>query len=358
MRSRTEALLHGQALAGLALHLPQLLRAAAAPRGARGRARPGLPDLRRRRPARGRARGDAQARSLGEAPPAAALPLAHLGAQELGRARARGGRRPDERGDGRATTPYCDAASALDFDDLLLRAVALLEGDARVCAAWRERFPYLLVDEYQDTNRDAVPARAPAGRARGQPDGGRRRGPVDLLLARGGHLEHPRLRSATSPGARVFRLEQNYRSSQRILDAAGALVARNERRKGKTLVAVKGAGERVRLHEAGDEFEEAAWVTEPHRGAARQGARGGAVPDERAEPADRGGPAAAAAPLPGGGRRGLLRAARGAATCSPTCGSSRTRGTASPSGASSTCRRAGSARRRSTRSTAWRASAA
>ena len=64
------------------------------------------------------------------------------------------------------------------------------------------------------------------------------------------------------PGARVFRLEQNYRSSQRILDAAGALVARNERRKGKTLVAVKGAGELVRLHEASDEFEEAAWVTE------------------------------------------------------------------------------------------------
>jgi DNA helicase-2/ATP-dependent DNA helicase PcrA len=63
------------------------------------------------------------------------------------------------------------------------------------------------------------------------------------------------------PGARVFRLEQNYRSSQRILDAAGALVARNERRKGKTLVAVKGAGELVRLHEAADEFEEAAWVT-------------------------------------------------------------------------------------------------
>jgi DNA helicase-2/ATP-dependent DNA helicase PcrA len=66
---------------------------------------------------------------------------------------------------------------------------------------------------------------------------------------------------ADFPGARVFRLEQNYRSSQRILDAAGALVARNERRKGKTLVAVKGAGERVRLHEAADEFEEAAWVT-------------------------------------------------------------------------------------------------
>ena len=153
-----------------------------------------------------------------------------------------------------------DAASALDFDDLLLRAVALLEGDARVCAAWRERFPYLLVDEYQDTNRTQYQLvrllAGPGGNLTvvGDED-------QSIYSWRGADISNILDFEADFPGARVFRLEQNYRSSQRILDAAGALVARNERRKGKTLVAVKGAGERVRLHEAGDEFEEAAWVT-------------------------------------------------------------------------------------------------
>jgi len=63
-------------------------------------------------------------------------------------------------------------------------------------------------------------------------------------------------------GARVFRLEENYRSSQRVLDVASALVSRNLRRKGKTLRAVREGGEPVRLHEATDEFEEAAFVVE------------------------------------------------------------------------------------------------
>ena len=74
---------------------------------------------------------------------------------------------------------------------------------------------------------------------------------------------------------------------QAILDAASALVAHNEKRKGKTLRAVKTAGEAVRLHQAGDEYEEAAWVVEPHRRAARQGPRGRALPHERPEPSAR-----------------------------------------------------------------------
>ena len=153
-----------------------------------------------------------------------------------------------------------DAASALDFDDLLLRAVALLEGNPSVCAAWRERFPYLLVDEYQDTNRAQYQLvrllAGPGGNLTvvGDED-------QSIYSWRGADISNILDFEADFPGARVFRLEQNYRSSQRILDAAGALVARNERRKGKTLVAVKGVGELVRLHEAADEFEEAAWVT-------------------------------------------------------------------------------------------------
>src|SRR5262249_28600443 len=64
------------------------------------------------------------------------------------------------------------------------------------------------------------------------------------------------------PGARVLRLEQNYRSTQAILDTATALVAHNEKRKGKVLRAVRAQGDLVRLHEATDEYEEAAWVVE------------------------------------------------------------------------------------------------
>jgi DNA helicase-2/ATP-dependent DNA helicase PcrA len=153
-----------------------------------------------------------------------------------------------------------DAASALDFDDLLLRAVALLDAAPQVCAGWRARFPYLLVDEYQDTNRAQYQLvrllAGPGGNLTvvGDED-------QSIYSWRGADISNILDFEHDFPGARVFRLEQNYRSSQRILDAAGALVARNQRRKGKALVAVKGAGELVRLHEAADEFEEAAWVT-------------------------------------------------------------------------------------------------
>ncbi len=91
------------------------------------------------------------------------------------------------------------AAHALDFDDLLLRAVALFEQDEHVRESYRRRFHYVLVDEYQDTNRAQYElVRLLVGPAR-EPDGGGGRGPVDLLLARGGHPEHPRLR-ARLPG--------------------------------------------------------------------------------------------------------------------------------------------------------------
>ena len=113
------------------------------------------------------------------------------------------------------------------------------------------------------------------------------------------------------PGARVLRLEENYRSTQAILDAASALVAHNRARKGKTLRAVKAAGEPVRLHQAGDEFQEAAWVVEPDRRAA---ARGRAAVLFRMNAQSRLLEEALHAPrhpLRGGGRRRLLRAQGG-----------------------------------------------
>jgi DNA helicase-2/ATP-dependent DNA helicase PcrA len=164
-----------------------------------------------------------------------------------------------------------EAAHALDFDDLLLRCLALLRDDASVREAYRRRFQYLLVDEYQDTNRVQYELiRQLAGE----------RGNVTVVgdedqsiySWRGAEIQNILDFERDFPGARVLRLEQNYRSSQAILDSASGLVAHNRRRKGKTLQAVRPGGEDVRLHQASDEFSEAAWVVErvaEQRGAGR-----------------------------------------------------------------------------------------
>jgi DNA helicase-2/ATP-dependent DNA helicase PcrA len=150
-------------------------------------------------------------------------------------------------------------ASALDFDDLLLRSVALLERDHEVRERWQRRFPYLLVDEYQDTNRAQYSLVL-------QLSGQRRNLTVvgdedqSIYSWRGADIANILDFERDFPGARVLRLEENYRSSQRILDAAGALVSRNARRKGKTLRATKAGGEPVRLYAASDEFDEAGYV--------------------------------------------------------------------------------------------------
>ncbi|HEY7516525.1 MAG TPA: UvrD-helicase domain-containing protein, partial [Vicinamibacteria bacterium] len=152
-------------------------------------------------------------------------------------------------------------AGAVDFDDLLLKTVALLAEHSGVRDAYRRRFRYMLVDEYQDTNR----AQYEIVRHLAGPHGNLTVvGDEDQSIYswRGADLGNILDFEADFPGARVFRLEENYRSTQAILDAASSLVARNQRRKGKTLRAVRAAGEAVRLHEAGDEFEEATTVVE------------------------------------------------------------------------------------------------
>src|SRR5438093_3366486 len=152
-----------------------------------------------------------------------------------------------------------EAAHALDFDDLLLRAVALLESNEAVRESYRQRFQYVLVDEYQDTNRAQYELvrhlAGPHGNITvvGDED-------QSIYSWRGADIRNILDFEADFPGARVLRLEENYRSRPAILDAASGLVAHNEKRKGKTLRAVKTAGDPVRLHQAGDEFQEAAWV--------------------------------------------------------------------------------------------------
>jgi DNA helicase-2/ATP-dependent DNA helicase PcrA len=153
------------------------------------------------------------------------------------------------------------AAGAVDFDDLLLLTVALFAEHEHVRESYRRRFRYMLVDEYQDTNRAQYEIvrhlAGPAGNLTvvGDED-------QSIYSWRGADIDNILDFEADFPGARVFRLEENYRSSQGILDVASSLVARNQRRKGKTLRAVRPAGEKVRLHEAADEFEEATTVVE------------------------------------------------------------------------------------------------
>ena len=162
------------------------------------------------------------------------------------------------------------AAGALDFDDLLLRSVSLLQGDAAVRERWQHRFRYLLVDEYQDTNQaqyELVRLLAgPLGNVTvvGDED-------QSIYSWRGAQISNILDFEHDFPGARVLRLEENYRSTQAILDAASALVAHNERRKGKTLRAVKPRGLPVSLYEAADEFDEATFVVQEI--AARRGSR-------------------------------------------------------------------------------------
>jgi DNA helicase-2/ATP-dependent DNA helicase PcrA len=152
-------------------------------------------------------------------------------------------------------------AGALDFDDLLLRAHALLAEQPAVREVWQRRFPFVLVDEYQDTNRVQYELVrllcGPAGNLTvvGDED-------QSIYSWRGADIQNILDFEHDFPGARVFRLEENYRSSQNVLDVASALVSRNLRRRGKELRAVRGRGEAVRLHEAADEFAEAAFVVE------------------------------------------------------------------------------------------------
>ena len=153
------------------------------------------------------------------------------------------------------------AAQAVDFDDLLLRAREVLRDHAEARAAWSSRFRYIHVDEYQDTNRMQYDIlRLLAGDhgnlcVVGDED-------QSIYSWRGADVRHILRFEQDFPGARVVRLEKNYRSKQSILDAAGAVVAHNQMRIGKTLEATRGAGVPLRFYEAQDAGAEAEWISE------------------------------------------------------------------------------------------------
>jgi ATP-dependent DNA helicase UvrD/PcrA len=150
-------------------------------------------------------------------------------------------------------------SNALDFDDLLLRAVHLLRDSSAVREKWQARFQYTHVDEYQDTNRVQYELlRLLAGPKQnvcvvGDED-------QSIYRWRGADVSILLNFSRDFPAARLVRLERNYRSTQNILDAAGAVVRNNPDRLGKTLRAEKDVGGHLRYFEARDAQGEAEFV--------------------------------------------------------------------------------------------------
>ena len=150
-------------------------------------------------------------------------------------------------------------ANALDFGDLLLWTVRLLETDAEVRQRWQGRFRHILVDEFQDTNQVQYRLiRLLAGGHRnlcvvGDDD-------QSIYRWRGAEVGNILNFEIDFPGCETIRLEQNYRSTKTILEAAGGVVARNLGRKGKTLWTDNPAGEPVTRETLGDDLEEARFV--------------------------------------------------------------------------------------------------
>ena len=150
---------------------------------------------------------------------------------------------------------------ALDFDDLLMRVARLLKQDEDLCEQLQDRFRYVLVDEYQDTNaaQYAIAGRLTARLgnlcATGDPD-------QSIYGWRGADIENILAFERDHPGAKVVRLEQNYRSTKRILSAADRLIAANSTRKEKTLWTENDDGAAVRVVECEDGSDESRWIIE------------------------------------------------------------------------------------------------
>ena len=151
-------------------------------------------------------------------------------------------------------------SKALDFDDLLLRSARLLRESAPTREKWQSRFTYIHVDEYQDTNRVQYELLRLLTESKqnvcvvGDED-------QSIYRWRGADVSILLKYAQDFPQARAIKLERNYRSTQNILDAAGAVVANNPDRLGKSLSAEKGEGANLRYFEARDAQAEAEFVT-------------------------------------------------------------------------------------------------
>ncbi len=165
-------------------------------------------------------------------------------------------------------------ANAMDFDDLLLEAMRLLKSVAAVREHYNRRFRYLLIDEYQDTNRpqyELMRLLAGAGHnvcAVGDED-------QSIYSWRGADIRNILEFEADFPEAKIVRLEENYRSTQNILEAASAVVRNNVRRKGKNLWTARQGGGKIGYYEAPDGENEALFAADTINRYVRQAGENG-----------------------------------------------------------------------------------
>ncbi len=152
-------------------------------------------------------------------------------------------------------------ANAMDFDDLLLETVRLLYHDAATRDAWNRRLSYLMIDEYQDTNRTQYELMRLLTRAHdnvcvvGDED-------QSIYSWRGADIHNILDFEKDYPNATVVRLEQNYRSTKNILEAASSLVSNNKERKGKWLWTASDAGEMIGMYGGYDAENEALFIAD------------------------------------------------------------------------------------------------
>jgi ATP-dependent DNA helicase UvrD/PcrA len=155
-------------------------------------------------------------------------------------------------------------SNALDFDDLLLKTVELFEQSERVRSKYSQQFRFVMVDEYQDTNRPQyLLIRRLADVHRnlcvvGDPD-------QSIYKWRGADLRNILDFERDFPEAKIVKLERNYRSTQIILDAASAVISQNRNRKDKHLWTNRKGGARITYFRGGDELEEADFITQTAR---------------------------------------------------------------------------------------------
>lgn len=149
--------------------------------------------------------------------------------------------------------------NALDFDDIIMKTVELLENDSEVRAFYQNKFKYVLVDEYQDTNyAQFVLTTILSDKYRnimvvGDDD-------QSIYKFRGATIENILNFDTTYPDATVIKLEQNYRSTGNILEAANAVIRNNSARRDKKLWCAGGAGEKIILHESQNQNDEGRYI--------------------------------------------------------------------------------------------------
>ena len=163
-------------------------------------------------------------------------------------------------------------SNALDFDDLLMKCIQLLVNHPPVLEYYRRKFRYVMVDEYQDTNAAQYKlVYLLAGESRnicvvGDDD-------QSIYGWRGADIRNILDFEKDFPGCKVVKLEQNYRSTSTILDAANQVIAHNSGRKEKTLWTDLGQGEKIQCFRAEDERDEAVWIGKNLSALKKQGTR-------------------------------------------------------------------------------------